>query len=286
MVPEKKTINIQLRLLINLVLFLCIIGLAAFLMTRKDPPETETETAVILTKTHPDSVKVIHVERRDMEDIIFQKRKGYWHMQSPFNLPVNFARIRFMLSLLQAHSYTQISAADNDLTAFMLTLPEISIIFNDVKISFGDLHPIDKQTRYVLLNDQVHLINDNLFYQLQASATFFLDPKLVPENATIKSIRSSALTIKGDKQPSDPERNITYAWQQAEAVIVRKYEEAVAIDSVQLTLDTEEIITFTIIADRPNLILARPDQQIQYHIANDIADSLFPAHPNNRNIQE
>ena len=113
------------RLLINLVLFFCVIGLAAFLSTNKEQeaknPELR-EQEVTLTDVHPDSIYRIYIERRDFDDIIFQKQDGHWTMQSPFNLPANPSRIKVMLKLLQAHSYGHFSAPDNDLTPFMLAL--------------------------------------------------------------------------------------------------------------------------------------------------------------------
>jgi len=75
------------RLLINLVLLFCVIGLAVFLSTNKEQEIIEQE--VTLTDIYPDSIHRIHIERRDLDDIIFQKQDDHWHMQSPFNLPAN-----------------------------------------------------------------------------------------------------------------------------------------------------------------------------------------------------
>jgi len=273
----------QQRLFINLLLFLCVIGLAIFLGRDEDKGIVEQE--VTLTDIHPDSIHRIHIERRDLDDIIFQKQDDHWTMQSPFNLPANPSRIKVMLKLLQAHSYDRFSAPDNDLTPYMLAVPAVSIVLNDTRIAFGDTNPLEEKLRYVLVKDTVHIINDSLFYQLQTSATFFLDPKLIPLDATIKTIHLPELTIDNTDsgKVTGAYHQIINAWKQVESISVRKYEEIEAIDSIKIELGTGELIEFIIVSDRPSLILARPERGIQYHISNTVSDSLFPTKPETEN---
>lgn len=268
-----------LRLLVNLVLLFSVIGLTVFLLADKDKEIIVEE--ITLTDIDPESIHVIRIERRDLDGIIFQKQGDHWEMQSPFNLPANPSRIKVMLKLLQAHSYDHFSAADNDLTPFMLAVPVVSIILNDTRIAFGDTNPLEEKLRYVLIKDTVHIINDSLFHQLQASATFFLDSKLIPRDANIKAIQLPGLNIEKseDGKLSGTHHQIINAWNQAESISVRKYEEIEPIDTIIQELTSGEIIEFVIVSNRPNLILARPDKGIQYHISSNVSDNLFPATP-------
>jgi len=267
------------QLLINLLLLFCVIGLAVFLGTNKQ--QEVIEPAVTLTDIQPDSIHVIHIERRDLDDIIFQKQGDHWIMQNPFNLPANPSRIKVMLKLLQAHSYDHFSAPDNDLTPYMLAVPAVSILLNDTRIAFGDTNPLEEKLRYVLVKDTVHIINDSLFHQLQTSATFFLNPKLIPLDATIKTIHLPELTFDNTENAkvSGAHHQIINAWKQVKSISVRKYDEIEAIDTIKIELDTGELIEFIIVSDRPNLILARPERGIQYHISNTVSDNLFPPKP-------
>lgn len=269
----------SLRVSINLILLISVIGLAIFLGINKEQEMVRQE--LTLTDIHPDSIHVIHIERRDLDDIIFQKQDGHWIMQSPFNLSANPARIKVMLKLLQAHSYDHFSAPDNDLTPYMLAVPAVSILLNDTRIAFGDTNPLEEKLRYVLVKDTVHIINDSLFHVLQTSATFFLSPKLIPPDAAIKTIHLPELTIDNTEngKVSGAHNQIINAWKQVESVYVRRYEEMEPIDNIKLELTSGEIIEFIILSSRPNLILARPDMGIQYHISNTVSDNLFPAKP-------
>jgi len=274
------------RFLINLGLFFCVIGLTIFLILDRDDEIVEQE--ITLTKIDPESIHVIHIERQGLDDIIFQKQDDHWDMQSPYNLPANSSRIKVILRLLQAHSYDHFSAADNDLTPFMLAVPAVSIILNDTRIAFGDTNPLEEKLRYVLIKDIVHIINDSLFRQLQTSATFFIEPKLIPPDAKIKTILFPELRIENsvDGKMSGAHHQIINAWNQMESISVRKYEETEPIDTIKLELTTGETIEFIIISDRPNLILARPDKGIQYHISNTVSDSLFPTEPETETVLE
>lgn len=269
----------QQRLLINLLLFCCVVGLTIFLII--DDGAEVIEQEITLTDIDPENIHVIRIERRDLDDIIFQKQGDHWDMQSPFNLPANPSRIKVMLRLLQAHSYDHFSAADNDLTPFMLAVPAVSIILNDTRIAFGDTNPLEEKLRYVLIKDTVHIINDSLFHQLQASATFFLDLKLIPRDAEIKAIQLPELSIGNNEggELSGTHHQILNAWNQAESISVRKYEEIELIDTIKLKLSSGKTIEFVITSNRPNLILARPDKGIQYHISSTASDNLFPATP-------
>ncbi len=273
----------RLRFFINLFIFLCVISLAIFLNLGESEEIVEPE--VTLTDIEPDSIHTIHIERRNLDDIIFQKQAGNWIMQSPFKLPANPARIRVMLRLLGAHSYASFSAPDNDLTPYILAVPRVSIVLNDTHIAFGDTNPLEEKLRYVLIKDTVHIINAGLFHQLQASAIFFLSAKLLPPDTSIKSIQLPELNIKNtkDKALSDAHKQIINSWKKVESVSVRKYEEIEAIDTIKIELGTSELIEFIIISNRPNLILARPEKAIQYHISNTVSGSLFPEKPATKN---
>ncbi len=267
------------RLLINLALLFCVIVLAVFLGTNKEQEIVEPE--VTLTDIQPDSIHVIHIERRDLDDIIFQKQGDNWMMQSPFSLPASHARINAMLKLLQARSHDHFSAPDNDLTPYMLAVPAISITLNDTNIAFGDTNPLEDKLRYVLVEDTVHIINAGLFHQLQASATFFLDAKLIPPDASIKAIQLPELNIENveDETLSGAHHQVLNSWKHLKSISVRKYEEIEAIDTIKIELNTGELIKLIIVSNRPNLILARPDKGIQYHINNTVSDNLFPIKP-------
>ena len=266
----------RLRPFINLILFICVVALT-FLLVNGDK-EKPIRQGLTLTEVNPDHVHHIQIERRNLDDILFQKQAGYWHMQSPFNLPAHPSRIAAMLKLLHAHSYDHFSAADNDLSPFMLDSPVVSIIFDELRIAFGNTNPLDAKLRYVLVKDSVHIINDALYHQLQATATFFLSPKILPPSATIKAIHLPTQTLSNIAvdEASNATAEITNAWADIKAIAIRKYEPTEPIGSIKVDLANGDTVEFVIVSDLPNLVLAHPSSGVQYYISNTDAARLFP----------
>ena len=272
----------QSRLFINLFLFIVVIGLALFLFNTEESEETTKD--VLLSDIDPTSVNTIQISRKQTGNIIFKKENDKWLMQSPYQLSANPVRINTMLGLLRAHSYTRFNKEEVELERFMLDAPEVSIQFNEIKIDFGDTSPLGKQ-RYVLVNDTVHLINDSLYQQLQTPATFFLKGRLLESGSEITAITFPDYSLK--KQEGiwklEPDTGISgddivsliNAWQQLEAISIQEYENGESSGVIKIELDNHAAIEFVIVSQPPQLVLARPELGIQYHISGYDADKLF-----------
>jgi len=273
---------VQSRLLINIVLFLIVAGLAIFLIRQDDSAPTEVD--VTLTTFESGSINEISIIRRDLDDIVFIKEGDQWSMQSPFVLPANPVRINTILKILQAYSYAQLDVKDVELKRFILDDPVVSLKLNETQIDFGDTSPLGKQ-RYVLLNETVHLINDSLYQQLLTSPTFFVSPKLLPENNNI-----TALTLPDHQlrqvegiwmvEPpvdinADKIIQLINAWRDAEAITVRAFSDNASEEKIIVELMSGETIEFVTASKPPRLILARPEFNLQYHISGYDADRLL-----------
>ena len=272
----------QSRLVTNVVLLIIVIGLALFLTnTNKQEPVVKE---MPLTGIDPASVKTILIKRKQSNEIRFDKVDNKWHMQSPFQLPANEFRINTMLKLLQAHSYTEFNKADVDLNRFLLEAPDLSIQFNDTRIGFGDTSPLDKQ-RYVLVDDKVHLINDSLYEQLQAPATFFLNTRLLPEGSKITAINfpEYSISMETGTWSISPQTGVSAdklvavvnAWQTLDAISISAYQATDKTESIRIDAGTAGVFDFIIVSPQPNLVLARPDIGIQYHISGYDTKRLF-----------
>ena len=270
------------RLLITLCLLLAVIGLALFLV--RDDGEKPEHADVPLTGIAAETINQIRITRSRQDEIRFEKQSGLWMMQSPYQLRASDLRINTMLNLLGAHSYAQHNSKDTQLSRFLLDQPQVSIEFNGARIDFGDVSPLGEQ-RYVLYNNVVHIINDALFQQLQAPAYFFLNTRLLPERTMINAILLPGHAIRRQQGvwTVEPASNISAdkivelvnAWRNADAISVSKYEDTAQHDSVRIELENQDAIEFTIVREPPQLILARPNLGIQYHLGNYDAERMF-----------
>ncbi len=248
------------------------------------PEKNVNEQNIPLTALDPATINRIIIVRSQGRRIEFQKQKDQWLMQEPYVLSANVARINTMLKLPTAHSYAQIRRGETDLARFRLDSPAVSIRFNDTEIAFGDKSPIAEQ-RYVLVNDTVHLINDSLFEQLQAPATFFVDTRILPTGTHIQSLVLAHLTFRKQNgqwttEPpyeirSDQSDKTMPIWQDLDAISIREYVPAENHGTVSIDLGEPGKLEFVIVSPPPQLILARADLGLQYHISGDDAERLF-----------
>jgi hypothetical protein len=256
--------------------------LALFLSTTLNDKTTEPD--IQLTDLEPASINTIKIIRSTADEILFQKEGGKWWMHEPYHLPANEFRINTLLRLSGAHSYTRFRKNEVELERFLLDEPVVSVEFDNTRIDFGDTSPLGEQ-RYVLVNDAVHLINDSLYQQLQTPATFFLSTKLLPENAGIKAINLPGYRLsqhdgiwEAVPQLDYSADNITtliHAWRSADAISIRAYEDGENSGTIRIELEDGNIIEFIIVTPPPQLVLARSDIGLQYHISGNDAEQLF-----------
>jgi hypothetical protein len=273
---------VRSRLLLTLFLLIAVIGLALLLIYGGDKkPE---QAVVSLTTLAPDSIQQIRIMRAGEGEILFEKQSGLWMMRAPYQLRASDHRIKSILNLLGAHSYAQFPGKDVQLSRFMLDQPQVSLEFNGERIAFGDVNPLGDQ-RYVLYNGIVHIINDALFQQLQSPAFFFLNTRLLPEPVMINAILFPGQKFRRQQGVwlVEPESGISAdkivelanAWRDADAISVTKFEAAATHGKIRIELDKQDAIEFTIVREPPQLILARPDLGIQYHLGDYDAERMF-----------
>ncbi len=256
--------------------------LALFLSNTLNDKTTEND--ISLTDLDPASINTIKIIRSATDEVLFQKENGKWWMREPYYLPANEFRINTILKLPGAHSYTQFRKNEVELERFLLNEPVVSVEFDNTRIDFGDTSPIGEQ-RYVLVNDTVHLINDSLYQQLQTPATFFLSTKLLPDGAEIKAINFPDYLVSKHEgiwevEPSlefsaDNITRLVHAWRAADAISIRNYEGGENTGTIQIELEDGNIFEFLIVTPPPQLVLARQDIGLQYHISGDDAEMLF-----------
>lgn len=275
----------QRRLLINLGLLLLIILLSVLIYHGSEQKKTAPD--VKLTQLQPDTIKKIQITRKGSDTIELVRKDKQWFMQKPIQAPANEFRIKTLLKLANAYSYTHFVASAAELQQYQLDKPAISVSFNGTTIALGNTSPVEKR-RYVLVNNTVHMINDSLYQQLQAPATFFLDNQLVRGDSPIKQIRFPGYTIEAANGiwQIDPKRDtssdklvsLVQAWESLTAITVKTYQpETVSNQPQQVIIETEDGKTqhFDIVSPAPDLVLANPELGLEYVIADEITGDLF-----------
>jgi hypothetical protein len=259
------------KILLNLVLLLVLatlIGVAFF-----EPGKQESKP-VYLTDVDVDALN--HFELSNQENLVFEKRDGHWWLLSPFEAPANEIRIRQLLNVAKAESRAHYPVKPEELAKFGLDKPKAVLNLGPVTLRFGGSEPID-MLRYVQIGETLHLVTDDFSHHLLAQATDYVDKKLLPEDAKLKSLSLPGLNARvGDKgqwvleSPGDDASamfELANTWQSARAIEIKRHEGQALGDAIRIGLANGQPVEFVILQREPDLLLVRPDWKLEYLIA-------------------
>jgi hypothetical protein len=262
---------VRSRWLINLALFGAVIALGYLLLIAENETAAPAEP---LTALAPEAITEIEIRKPGAEPVRMIKTGGRWQMTAPVAIAADEARVRPILGLLKAASRARFNPADLDLARFGLSPPLLELSLSGQTFAFGDEQPLDG-SRYLLHDGRLHLIEDTVFFQLNAPFTYFVSPKLVPDNGEPSRIRlpSQVYTRGADGWQAEPPlpggrdaSAVIQAWQVTEALTVRPYEAQPPQGEIALEWPDGRVLTYAIIAPAPQLVLARPELGLQYHL--------------------
>ncbi len=271
--------------LINLSL-LMIIGVLVLLVVYEPGIEKPAEAPLLLSLKR-DEVKHILIQRSGQETVELTKGDdGKWQLLQPIQIDANEFRIESLLRITESKSLNHFAADPAKLPNYQLDKPQAELILNDkTKIAFGSATPLD-QRRYVLLDNQVHLITDNLYYFMISAWPTFVSMKPLPQGSSITGLQLPKLKLAWQenrwqiepKQELDSADNITAlldAWKFAAATSVKTYDGSKG-DKITLQFkDADTPLQFLLTALTPDLVLARPELGIEYHFPAELADKLL-----------
>jgi hypothetical protein len=272
------------RLLLNLLLVAVAIGLALFIYLQAGKtPETGPGT---ISAVDPGTVTSIHLSRLQAEPIEFSKRDGRWFIQGEPELPADDFQVGILLALASAQTDRHYPADTLDLQPMGLQPPQATAILGNAHFDIGNTDPIDKR-RYVLAGATVYLVPDRFQHLLNARYINFVDRRLLPAGAVVTGLSLPELSLALDEenqwqlQPADPAvsadaiRLLVSAWRNARALYVRKYD-GDSGQAIQLRLQgIDQPLEFFLRTGETDIILARPDRGIQYHLTTEAGRALL-----------
>ncbi len=273
------------RGLLNLLLLLGVAALAAVAIYQ--PGIAPTPPPVKITALTPQQISRIHIERPGKDAITLQKLDGHWRITEPQQLPADDGHVNSLLRLVQETSQARFPAKPEDLHKYKLDKPAVRLTLNDQVFAFGDIDPINGR-RYVQIGNTVHLTTDMYFYQLDADMPSFVSTHLLPDKASINALTLPDIALTHDAQghwqvkpdkpglSADAIQTLIDAWHNTTALWVKKYVKGNAQGSITVQLkDPAQELHFDIMARQPELILARPDLGLQYHLSAESAKALL-----------
>ena len=275
------------RGLLNLVLVVLalVMGLIIYFEPGLEPADIPQPLTTLLVA---DDASGIHIERVKYDPVSFIKRNGRWYLVTEKQeLPASTFQLQALLRLLETSSSSHYAADTVNLESLGLDPPQATVTIDDVAILFGNTAPLDGK-RYLQIDATVHLIEDRYQHLINAGWTNFVERKLLPTDKSISRLQlpdmTLTLTDKDQWQLSpgkpgisaDAIQQLLDHWDKVSALYARRYDGRTSDEIITLEFsDSPETLTFMVIAHSPELVLARPDWGIQYHLSSDVEEALL-----------
>ncbi|MDH5387202.1 MAG: DUF4340 domain-containing protein [Gammaproteobacteria bacterium] len=267
------------HLLTNLFLFLLAIGLGMFLFI----DEIDQNGTKKLSDISADSITRVSI-RHQQREIIINKNDQQWHMIKPVEVSANQFRMKTLLNLLSTISHAQYNTDDLDLKKYGLDKAVTYIRFNDTKIVFGIINPINN-LRYVTINNELHLIDDHYYPLLSSQMGTLVARELLPARTKINKLVLPEQTLARDENDlwksttdisSDAIVEAVQNWTHKQAFAVHDYVERESLGEIQVYIVNKDTpVLFNITDVDPWLIIARPDINLEYHFNLEDYDTLL-----------
>lgn len=267
--PPRNRLNALLAILVLAV------GTAAMWFGERD--EAVQPAALTPLKPH----QITHFSLFDAEGraVSLVKMTDGWRIDGPLRIKANSLRVSSLLGILTTPSLGGFRAAGNDLGTFQLAPPLARLLVAGRQLHFGDTEPVDGR-RYVLIDDEVHLIEDSLFTFLPVQAAIFVNLAPFADAQRVTAVRHGASSMTWRKSRWESEgfgapgpdwfNQRAERWLHLQAVRVSPFEasahrqHAIEFDIVvgQATVTRRFVLRRT----EHEVILGRPDKGIQYHL--------------------
>jgi hypothetical protein len=271
-----RTSLLKRRWLLNVALLL-LIGALIWATSHHGGREKNAHTTPLTTLSTTD-ISQIRIERPAQPVIALDKTGESWRLTAPLPARVNRFNIESLLRTLSAPAETRIPAVTGELAKFGLDKPQSRIWIDDAAIAFGAMHPLTSQI-YVLYKDEVVLIPAHYLATAAYPYTNFIDSRLFEENRKLVALQlpGFSLTLKDGvwrQHPADQTlttdqvNDFVASWQNTSALRIEKYSNEQEIGKIVLTtlLDKKEVkLHLGILAYKPEFILFRPDENLNYH---------------------
>jgi len=300
------------RWLLNLGLALLIVALALVAVFK--PGTHRAPDIPPLTNLSVGEIAHIRLLRPGEPEIDLQKSGDQWLMTAPRKARANGFRIDELLRLAVAKSATHFAAPATELGRYGLDKPHAELWLNNQEISFGGPHPL-KPAYYILYRGQIYVVPEHFDNAATARLSDYFSTQLIdakgkpvafklPGLSLTKKPDGSWQVIPANKDLStDRVNRFVDQWRYAEALSVAPYSGKPVIDHIQITfappaatapalsaakpaggvLNSEhparEVLDLGILARKPELVLYRNDEGLEYHFPAEMATQLLQLKP-------
>jgi hypothetical protein len=231
----------------------------------------------------PSDARSIRIERPGEPPVALEKLEGAWRLTAPFTARVDDLKARRLLEIAEAKASHKLPATD--LARFELERPRARVIIDGQEFAFGMVGAVARE-QYLLSGGAVYTVHPRYGTGLPASAGELASGQLLAAGETPVRIELKEFTVEqrdgrwaltpaaGEVSQDDLIRWIE-GWRLASATRVEPYVTGKALAEIGIRLKDGRTVALGVLAREPELVLARPDEQLQYHFRSEMGQHLL-----------
>lgn len=264
---------------LNVALLLGVAAVGAFVYFQR--PNAPLDYAV--STLTPARAVSLRIERPGADTVTLQKKQDAWFLVKPFAARADQFMVQRLLAILGARTRHRFPA--KDLERFDLDRPQARLIVDGQQFAFGLVNELS-QEQYVLTANAVYALPAHYGLALPARPEALADRRLFADGESPVRIALPGFTLTKtdarwvvDPAPHGLSEKDALRWAEewrfASALRVEPYEQGEAKESVQIELSDGKALALGILSRKPELILRRPDQGLQYYFAREFGARLL-----------
>jgi hypothetical protein len=268
------------KLWLNAALAAIVCALGAWIYFN---PARDAHSEIPLSALKASQAGSLRIERPGNPPIVLEKRGGGWRVTAPFAARGDDLKVQRLLEFVEAKASHRLPGAD--LARFELERPQARVVVDGQEFAFGMVGAVARE-QYVLTAGSVFTVDPRYGAALPAGAGDLASSQLLaageaPVRIELKDFaveqRDGRWTLAppaGDLSQDDFIRWID-DWRLSRAMRVEPYTPGKAAAGIRVQLKDGRAIALGVLALEPELVLARPDEQLRYHFRPEVAQRLL-----------
>jgi len=264
---------------LNVAMLLGVAAIGVFIYLQ--PSDAPVEHA--MSTLSPAAAVAVRIERPGAAVVALQKKQGVWFLVDPFAARADEFMVQRLLALLQARTVHRFPA--KDLARFDLDNPQARLIVDGQRFDFGLVNELSHE-QYVLTGDAVYALSARYGLALPArpealASRRLLAPGEAPVRIALPGFAVKEVDGRWVLDPAPQERREGEVarwvdeWRFASAQRIEPHRRGEPGESVRIELSSGETLVIDILRRKPEVVLLRQDQHLQYHFAVEVGTRLL-----------
>jgi hypothetical protein len=265
---------------LNAALAIIVIALGAYFHF-KPARDATVDYPLSALKLH--EAASLRIERAGAAPIVLDKKQDAWFISAPFAARADVSRVQQLLAIVEARAAHRLPAGDR--ARFGLEPPAARLIVDGQTFSLGLVNELTRE-QYVMADDVVYAVHPRYGAALPANAVQMASRQLfgADESPVRIALRDFAVEQRDGKwtlapRPGDLGQDDLIRWvdewRLASALHVEPRSAARAQDEINIRLKDGRELRLGVVSREPELVLARPDEKLQYRFGAGLAKRLL-----------